>query len=522
MKRIRGQISITHGLFVVTLTIAVVLATAIVLYTRHKSTEQALIAASELMDQSVEIVRLRADALVNPIDAVIAFSQYWSEAPTPPTEEGHPARHRFMSLIRQLPQISALQLGYDDGAFYLLGPTAQRPKAQLEELDAPPEAVFIEDVILRSDQSTARSIQRLLDEEGNVLKERIAEDETFDPRERPWYKLAHRKSGVVRTHVYMFAIAGVPGITVSRLDGEVVVGADIALPELERFLNSLPQSELGILAILRDDGSIVVKSKHAHEEVVATASLIRSVSAAAPRDIQTIEAGGIDWIARTAPISIGPTKTSMGGGSTETIIIAMPLDVVVGPIDRESQNSVLVSLGLVLVSIPLIWLVARRLSRPLLRLVVQADEIRDFELGEVGRSLSFVDEIGRLERAMDQMRAHLRTFALYVPKALVKQLIQQGETPRLGGSNRDLTILFLDLENFTAMSENLAPEEVMQRMSRFFEVVTQTLLLHDATIDKYIGDAVMAFWNAPNDTEHHTQRACLAALRLIEAARQET
>ena len=72
--------------------------------------------------------------------------------------------------------------------------------------------------------------------------------------------------------------------------------------------------------------------------------------------------------------------------------------------------------------------------------------------------------------------------------------------------------------------ERLVPlgEEALEWMARYFEVVTQTLHAHEATIDKYIGDAVMAFWNAPLDTEDHDAKACRAALAVVEAARAET
>ncbi len=319
----------------------------------------------------------------------------------------------------------------------------------------------------------------------------------------------------MRTDVYTFASTQQPGITIARGHGDVVVGIDITLRELERFLHSLPQAGEGIVAVFRDDGTIIVQSTPVHGDTSSTASLIEAVLSSPPTGVETTEFESVPWITRAA-------EFGLNAGLEGNVLIAMPLATIVAPIDQASTNTAFVSVAIALVSIPIIWLVARRLSRPLLHLVLEADNIRDFELGEVVRSVSIVDEIRRLEGAMALMRAHLRTFALYVPKALVKQLIMQGDAPQLGGSNRDLTVLFLDLENFTAMSEHHAPEEVMRRISRYFEVVTQTLLRHDATIDKYIGDAVMAFWNAPNETADHVERACLAALRIVEVAQCET
>ncbi len=169
MRRARPRISITQGLFAVTLTIVLVLAATIILYARHKSREQALIAASELMNQSVEIVRLRVDAIVDPIDSVIAYSRFWSELATLPTAEGHPARDRFVSLIDQYPEVWAIQLGFDNGDYYLLGPTDLRQPQRLRQLEAPPDAVFVEESILRSSRDPAQLYRQFLDAEGNII-----------------------------------------------------------------------------------------------------------------------------------------------------------------------------------------------------------------------------------------------------------------------------------------------------------------------------------------------------------------
>jgi adenylate cyclase len=227
---------------------------------------------------------------------------------------------------------------------------------------------------------------------------------------------------------------------------------------------------------------------------------------------------GIDgeaWLGDVTPIALG-------AGTRELLVLAMPMASVVEPFERVARSAMLVSVLIVAAFVPLIWLVSRWVSRPLVKLAASADAIRRFELADDAGRLSRVAEIGRLEEALANMRGHLRTFASYVPKALVRLWIERAETPILGGERREITVLFMDLENFTAMSATLTPEEVMRRMARYFEVVTQTLHAHEATIDKYIGDAVMAFWNAPLDTEDHVAKACRAALAVVEAARAET
>jgi adenylate cyclase len=114
---------------------------------------------------------------------------------------------------------------------------------------------------------------------------------------------------------------------------------------------------------------------------------------------------------------------------------------------------------------------------------------------------------------MDGMKSALRVFGAYVPRSLVAKLMAEGDAARLGGSRRSISVMFSDVEGFTSLAEGIPPEELMQIASAYFEELTAELLRCHATIDKYIGDAVMALWNAPQDDLSHPRNACEAALR---------
>jgi adenylate cyclase len=100
----------------------------------------------------------------------------------------------------------------------------------------------------------------------------------------------------------------------------------------------------------------------------------------------------------------------------------------------------------------------------------------------------------------------------YVPADLVSQLVGQKHEASLGGECRQLTILFSDIANFTTISEHLAPEVLVQDLCEYFNVISRTILAEKGTLDKYIGDSVMAFWGAPLEVADHAYRACLAAV----------
>ena len=113
-------------------------------------------------------------------------------------------------------------------------------------------------------------------------------------------------------------------------------------------------------------------------------------------------------------------------------------------------------------------------------------------------------------------RSLTRLFGTYVPPELVAQMARDPQRYGMQAENRELTVMFCDMRNFTRVSEALPPEELRALVNRFFSAMTQEIRAHRGTLDKYIGDAIMAFWNAPLDDKEHQLNACNAALDMLE------
>ena len=105
-----------------------------------------------------------------------------------------------------------------------------------------------------------------------------------------------------------------------------------------------------------------------------------------------------------------------------------------------------------------------------------------------------------------------RAFGHYVAPSLLAQIERSGDRLKLGGEVRELTVMFADVRGFTSISEKLQPEELLQLLNTLFGALGAEVTTHSGTIDKFIGDALMAFWNAPVDVSEHGRQACLAAL----------
>jgi adenylate cyclase len=166
-------------------------------------------------------------------------------------------------------------------------------------------------------------------------------------------------------------------------------------------------------------------------------------------------------------------------------------------------------------------LLARRLSSPLVQLEIAARRVR---LGELSVSVPVqgVDEVGRLSGAFNEMVDGLRQrdeikglFKRYLAPEVVEELLRNPAKAAPGGERKELSVLFCDLVGFTSLSERLEPEALVELLNGYFERATQVLTRHGATLDKFIGDAIMCFWNAPLPQEDHAERACLTALELL-------
>jgi adenylate cyclase len=130
--------------------------------------------------------------------------------------------------------------------------------------------------------------------------------------------------------------------------------------------------------------------------------------------------------------------------------------------------------------------------------------------------LTFVNYF-REQKQRQQIRS---AFGFYLSPQLVEQLAKSPEKLVLGGEERRMTILFSDVRGFTTISEHYKddPQGLTHLMNRFLTPMTNAIIERKGTIDKYIGDAIMAFWNAPLDDDEHEANACEAALEMLARA----
>lgn len=245
--------------------------------------------------------------------------------------------------------------------------------------------------------------------------------------------------------------------------------------------------------------------------------------------------GGI--LANVTPDMIGPTLSLTGEyttprgvpmlGSTSGItghpwalVAQIPQSIAYASLVHMRQIIGLVVLGAILVALLLGLVMATTISRPVARLTAYARRLADRhfdervtvgtrdELAVLGQALNnAAGDLSASEKRIREEVAIRTDLGRYVPEQLVDRIVRREADMRLGGGRRAITVMFADVVGFTPLAEKLAPETTVTILNELFTILTEIVFKHGGTVDKFVGDCVMAFWGAPSDQEDHVRRA---------------
>lgn len=155
---------------------------------------------------------------------------------------------------------------------------------------------------------------------------------------------------------------------------------------------------------------------------------------------------------------------------------------------------------------------SNKITKPLKLLEEDLGRIRNFELEKTLHLPTIFKEVRNFHSSVENMKNGLRSFKKYVPATLVRQLITLQKEAVLAMEHKELTVLFTDIADFATISEKMSLEKLNNSMGAYLTSLTQIIHQQQGTLDKYIGDSIMAFWGAPVNMENHALLACEAAL----------
>lgn len=376
---------------------------------------------------------------------------------------------------------------------------------------------------------------------GGTNWERWTENDGYDPRERPWFRAAQALPPVQTTaeaaefgrraawtEPYPFTRTKALGMTASlrvQPPGRpvTVLGVDVALAELAGFLNDIrPTTNFGVALLLSDEGRLLGLPPYLglgveempFREMLGAVGVSDDLAARVLEEWQAARRAGLTVMKRLGEeqvfwLGFRPYQL---GNQRFWLFVALPEAELARPLVSRDRQIVWVLAGALLVGMLLALAVARHTARPLAALAEDAERTGRLELEASARRPTGWREIAALEEAHRRMRAALGSFASYVPAELVRQLLRRGEAARIGGHTETLTVLFTDLEEFTSLAEEVPAAQVAHELSDYFSVMVGALQEHAATIDKFIGDSVLAFWGAPEPQPDGARRAVVAVL----------
>jgi adenylate cyclase len=214
-------------------------------------------------------------------------------------------------------------------------------------------------------------------------------------------------------------------------------------------------------------------------------------------------------------------EIKMYGSEAWQIGMHLPSAIAVAEASRI-QRMALVGAALMLLSIgAMLWL-GHKFVGPLARLAATARKVRELEFADCeDLPASRVREVDEANSAFNSMVAALGRFATYIPKTLVRRMLAEGVTAGVSSRERDVTVMFTDIAGFFKLAAGQPAVEVANFLNRHFALLGGCIEASGGTVDKYIGDGLLAFWGAPERRPDHAERACRAARSIREALARE-
>ncbi|HLX17705.1 MAG TPA: adenylate/guanylate cyclase domain-containing protein [Bradyrhizobium sp.] len=421
----------------------------------------------------------------------------------------------FLSQLQAQPTISWVAFGFPDRSFsaaHKLGDDA------IEMLDiASGEPKLRIDRYEFAGMDVTFSQRRFQDTKYSVTDQEWYREASQSDEER-WFRLTTHPVGE-RPAV---ALAGPIDVNQKRVG---VLAVIIELTRVSNFLSQLTVGKsAGAFILDRDGTAIAVPDSEADElNALKTGHPLFPVAVDAIRragsayDTDKGEAFHSRLTRDGKAYEAVLTPISFPGWSLVTVV---PESEFLGPV-QDTIRKLLIGLAVLIVIAGLLsaWLGQRLIAAPLIKVVGEVRHVERFDLDRVERHSSKLAEIENLSSAIADMALGLAAFRKYIPADLVKRLISDGMGARLGGEVRPMSVMFVDMAGFTGMSERWG-DRIIPLLSRYFDAVSAEVQSNGGTIDKFIGDAVMAFWGAPAGNPDHAVDCCRSALACQRAVGQ--
>lgn len=442
------------------------------------------------------------------------------------TESGR-AIPLFKAALQEVPQMDSVYAGFENGAWLQVRRIEGLDDEQRDKLRATPGATIAINLV-RPTPSGELPMRRIFeDQQGNEVGQLDLWRYGYDTRKRPWYRETMKADQPRVSPPYLAFSIGAPVITISApLRGKVpgVIAADLKLDAFSDFVQAQRPGEHGIVVIFDSNGSLIAHPNMAQLTADAmthpsqpqlpnikeidsgiVAAVLRSSQGRDRYDGTVRDDQGRDYLFRLAKFNARDLYSG-------TIMLLAAQEDFAQDIRRLQFTGLFLAILATVAFIPAVWIFGSGMSRSLKAITGEAVKLQKLAEPAPAPIVSRIREINDLGNAMNLAQRAISSFARFVPKELVRRVVDNSISTELGGVRAEITLVFTDVRDFTAIAESADPDILMRQTSRYFSALTEAFLAEGGTIDKFIGDAVMVFWNAPNPQPDHVERACRAAV----------
>jgi adenylate cyclase len=426
------------------------------------------------------------------------------------------------------PDIDSFYVGYDDGIWLQVQRLKGLDEEQFKRAQAPGAAEFattMTDPSLAENNQTQRLFE---DKEGNQTIRRSSFKRGYDPRQRDWYLSAQATQALVISSPYVSYGLGVPMLTLSApLQGRArgVAGADLKLDTFSAYADAQKIGANGHIVAFDSEFNIIAHRDYsglyrramenpeaAHLPSIADLDGSLAAKAMGAWDNSDSYQGELRW-SDGEDYYFRIERVGLGLAFNATLLVISAKRDFAQEIKALNSKTKIIAALVGVIFVPLAWLFGSSMSRKLREITDQAVRLKTMLPPPSASIKSFVREIDTLGATVHQAQRAVWSFSRLVPKELVRGVLDSTISSELGGQRQEITVLFTDVRGFTALSENADPAVVMDQTSRYFSALAEAIIARGGTIDKFIGDAIMAFWNAPLPQIDHCERACDAAIQ---------
>lgn len=319
----------------------------------------------------------------------------------------------FVQALRDDPNLASLYLAYDNGDFFMVRPL--RSDSIKQVVDAPAEALYqVWSIDHFEGTRTFRSQSLFYDGALNLIRQHDNLDESYDPRDRSWFKSARADIDQITTQPYVFFTGHAVGTTLARRSGgNSVIAADLTLEALSSTLSKHKVTASTEVVLFDHDGNAVAypdTSKLITESGTAQLAKARDLSPtfndlfSKPLDMAgRLDSGNRLWV-------VARSHLQEGGPQGLELALLVPEDELLGDALRLRWQGAVVTLTTLFLCLPLGWLMSRIMVKPLRALVSEADAIRSFDFTHPASHRSMVLEVDQLSLSMARMKATLASF----------------------------------------------------------------------------------------------------------------